>query len=74
MTYVEFGVRRIRPEENCPPVRVRVRVWQFSSGVVVIQPLNLDLVEATLTVLINCDGILTNTYFLSDFSKTKLKY
>ena len=39
----ETGVRKISPEENCSPVRARVRVRikvgeQFSSGAIVLEP------------------------------------
>ena len=43
-----FGIRKIAPEENCPPVRVRVWIRvrisfrvgkKFSSGAIVLEPI-----------------------------------
>ena len=45
-----MGVRKIAPEENCPPVRVRIWVGasfriasEFSSETIVLEPLNVIL-------------------------------
>ena len=41
MVYPMEGVRTIAPEENCPPLRVRVKIRVgviFSSGAIVLEP------------------------------------